>query len=504
MALISSLGVGSNLDLSGLLDKLTTAEQQPLVAIKARQTSYTAKLTAYGTLQGNLSTFQTAAKKLTDTTLFKGMKAAAGSADVLSASASATSVPGSYAVEVTQLAKAQSLAAAGVASATSAAYQGTISIEFGTLTGGTLNDATGKYGDGVANTSTGTTTYDGAPVFSADASRTKSLTLGSATSLEGLRDAINKATDLGVTASIVNDGGASPYRLVLNSTQTGAASSMRISVTNAADPSNTALQDLLSHDPSYHDASGVASHQLQQTSAASDAALKVNGIAVKSSTNTVKDAIEGATLTLAKTGTSSLTLSRDSESVETAVSAFVDAYNSLKGSASYLGKYDAATKFVGALVGDSTLRNLQTGLRGMLNEPQAGELQVLSKVGVTFQEGGTLSLDKTVLRSALTSSPTSVAEFFAGTTASPGFAAKASTFVDSFSGSDGKLTNATAGIKTTIKTLDTRYAATEVSVQAKLARAKAQFTQLDLAMSRMSSTTSYLTAQFAAMNASKN
>ena len=79
-------------------------------------------------------------------------------------------------------------------------------------------------------------------------------------SLQGIRDAINKA-GLGVTATIVADGSAEPNRLVLTSDKTGAASSMKITVDGDA-----ALQNLLGYDP----ADGGA-QKLSQTSAAQNA-----------------------------------------------------------------------------------------------------------------------------------------------------------------------------------------------------------------------------------------
>jgi flagellar hook-associated protein 2 len=481
MSSVSSLGVGSNLDLSGLLDKLAAAESAPLVALKKQQSSYSAKLTAYGTLQGALSTFQAAAQKLADVTLFQGVKVASTAADVLMATSAATGASGNYSIEVTKLAQAQSLATAGVLDAKAAVGMGTVTIDFGKITGGSFDTATGKY--------TGAS-------FAPDTNRiAQSIAIdGTNNSLEGLRDAINKNTDLGVTASIVNDGGTSPYRLVLNSSQTGETSSMRIAVDGAGDAS---LKTLLNHNAS-------AAQGLQQTTTASNAALTVNGIAITSSTNTVKEAVQGVTMTLAKTGLSTLTVSRDNASVESAVSAFVNAYNSLQGTASYLTKYDTEKKTGSALVGDSTLRSIQTGIRAALNTPQAGELQVLSNVGVTFQNDGILAFDATKLSAAFVENRDAVVELFAGTTGSrTGYGTQVAALVDTFTGADGKLGNATEGVKATLKSLDTRYAATELSVEAKVARYRAQFTQLDMLMSKMNATTSYLTSQFSAMSASK-
>ena len=478
MASVASLGVGSNLDLSGLLTSLTTAESQPLVMLQKQQISYTAKLSAYGTLQNALSSFQSAASKLADATLFQGVKAASSATDVLTASASATGVAGSYSIEVTQLAQSQSLAAAGVVDPKAVIGKGTVTLDFGSISGGTLDPVTG--------------TYSGAG-FSPDAGRAaQSIVIDdSNNSLEGLRDAINNHADMGVTASIVNDGGASPYRLVLSSKQTGEASSMRIAVTGDA-----SLQGLLNHDPS-------ASQALQQTAAARNATLKVNGIDVTSKTNTVAEAVQGVTMTLAKTGTSTLTVSRDTGSVESAVSSFVTAYNSLQTTAGQLSRYDTEKHTGAALVGDSTLRTIQTRIRAALNTPQAGELKVLSKVGVSFQKDGTLTLDAAKLKTAFADNRSAVAELFAGAGGSTGVGKQVSALVDTFTSASGMISAATTGVKTTLKSLDNQYAATETRVQATVARYRTQFTELDMLVSRMTSTASYLTQQFANMSSNK-
>jgi len=476
---ISSLGVGSNLDLSGLLDKIANAERQPLVALQKQQISYTAKLSAYGSLQNVLGSFQAAATKLSDATLFKGATVASSAADVLSAKADSTAVAGSYAVSVTQLAQAQSLVSGGVASTTSAIGAGaasTVTLDFGTISGGTLDPATGKY--------TGAT-------FTADATRTPvSLTIDSTNNtLAGIRDAVNKTTGIGVSASIVNDG--STNRLVLTSATTGQKSSLRISVTGDA-----AVDSLLAHNP-------AATQNLKQTITATDAALTVNGIAVTSPTNTVASSVQGVTMTLAKIGSSTLTVSRDTASVESAVTAFVNAYNGLQGTASQLTRYDVAKKSGAALVGDSTLRSIQTGIRAALNTPQAGALKVLSTVGVSFQKDGTLAFDATKLKEAFAGNRDDVVALFAGTGGNTGFGTQVSALIGTFTSADGKLSNAAAGVNLTLKSLGTRYAATELSVQAKVARYRAQFTQLDMVMSRMNSTTSYLTQQFDNMSSKK-
>lgn len=478
MSSISSLGVGSNLDLSSLLDRLAAAESQPLVALQKQQTSYTAKLSAYGTLRGALGTFQATARKLADVNVFQSFQATSSAADVVGALGSTSAVPGSYLIEVSQVASAQSLAALGVADAKAVIGQGTLTFDFGRISGGSLNAVSGQY-SGAA--------------FTADATRSAQTLVidASCDSLEGLRDAINAKTALGVSASIVNDGGTSPYRLVLASRQTGETSSLRIGVAGDA-----SLAALMANDP-------AGAQTLQQTRAAANAVLKVNGIAVTSASNTVADAVQGVSLSLLKAGSSTVSVARDTASIAAAATAFVSAYNNLLGTATVLTRYDAKTNSSAPLVGDNTLRAMQNKIRVALNTPQAGNLQFLSRIGVGFQKDGTLSLDSAVLTQALTQDAGAVSELLAGTAPGQGCATRLTALVEGFIASEGLLANATSGVNSTLKSLEGRYAATELSVQAKVARYRAQFTQLDLVVSRMNSTTSYLTQQFDNMNSSK-
>jgi flagellar hook-associated protein 2 len=476
MATISSLGVGSNLDLASLLTQLQTAESQPLVALQTKAKSYTSKLSAYGTIQSALSTLQTAAKKLGDPTLFQSVTGTPTVSGILSASVTDVSAAGNYTIDVTQLAQAQTVITAGQADTKTAIGNGKITIDFGAITGGTLNATTGQY--------TGAT-------FTADASQTaKSITIDPTNNtLEGIRNAINGA-NAGVTATIVNDGSGSPNRLVLTSSQTGEKSSMRISVDGDAN-----LQNLLNNDP-------AGTQNLKQTAVAQNAKLNVNGIDVTSATNTVKEAIQGATLTLVNTGKTGLSMKENTAGVKTAINDFVKAYNSLQSTAKTLTSYDADTNTAAALVGDSTLRNLQTRIRQALTTPQAGganDMKVLTEIGVSFQKDGTLAVDSDKLDKALADNLKGVANLFSSATGSTaGYGKQIDAVVEDLN--TGALKVASDGVTSTIKQLDDQYDAMQLRVDATVDRYRKQFNQLDVLINSMNNTKNYLTQQFEAMS----
>lgn len=479
MASISSLGVGSNLDLSTLLTQLQTAESQPLVVLQQRSVSFSTKVSAYGTIKSALSTLQAAAKKLGDPSLYTGVKASVTAADVMSVTTSGTASAGTYLVDVKQLAQAQALVSGGVADPKVAIGTGVISIDFGSISGGTYDAATGK--------------YSGGATFAADADHAAvpPITIDSSNNtLEGIRDAINKAK-VGVNATIVNDGSGTPNRLVLVSAATGEKSSMRISV--AGDP---ALQGLLGHDPA-----GVQG--LQQTVTAQNAKLTVNGIAVTSQTNAVKEAVQGTTINVLKVGVSSMTATTDTASVTAAINDFVKAYNGLDTSADTLTAYDAKTKKGGALLGDSTLRNLLSRVRQGVIASQSGgqdDLKVLSSIGIALQKDGTLAVDSAKLDKALSANLEGVAKLFTGADGKSGFGNQISAIAEDLTGEKGALKAATDGINTTLKQLSDQYDAMSLRVDSTVERYRKQFTNLDVMISSMNNTMTYLTQQFAAMN----
>ncbi|SFH44612.1 flagellar filament capping protein FliD [Modicisalibacter xianhensis] len=453
MASIASLGIGTGLDLNGLLNQLQSAERQKLTPIVQQQKSYQAKISAYGKLESALTEFQEATKKLNKADTFQAVTSSV-TGDGVTAAAGTDAVPGSYTVNVAKLAKAQSLATGGVADKTAqiGTGAGTISI---TQNGTTHNISVA----------------DGA------------------SSLEDIRDAIN-GEGIGVTASIVNVGGDKPHRLVLSSKETGTTSTMEISSTD-----NTALDDLLHH--------STTSSRLTETVAAQDAELTVNGLAITSQSNQLEEAIQGVTLNLVSEGsTSTINVVQDSETITADVQAFVDSYNSLQKTLDTLTAYNAASDSAGTLLGDSTTRSIDNRLRSAMSDSLGtGTLQRLSDIGIDLKLDGSLELDADKLNGLLASSPASLSQFFSGDEVTDGFADKLDAVMEPMLKSDGILDTATSGLEKSIDSLGERYDRVESSINATIERYRKQFAAMDSLVAQMNSTTSYLSQQFEAMNA---
>lgn len=460
MASISSLGVGSGLDLSGLLNQLDTAERLKLQPLTQQKQVNQSKISAYGRLQGSLSALQAASARLNDAKTFQGLSSRISGSGVAVATKS-DAVAGSYQVKVTQLAQAQSLATSGVESKTAALGEGTLSIQVGSASA-----------------------FD--------------ITLNSTNNtLEGIRDAINSEKK-GVTASIVNDGSGTPYRLVLTSDKTGTASELTVSFDDGDAGGISRLEELLNA----HDAvSNPEGHKISV--AAKNAELQVNGIDISSQSNTVEGALQGITLTLSATGDAqTLTVERDTAAMKSAVTNFVDTYNTLVGTMSSLASFNAETQVAGELLGDSALRSVQGRLRSAMGEGVSGSAYSnLSQLGISLQLDGKLKVDSEKLDAAIKGDPAELSAFFAGASEGEGFAGRLVTGLKDMLSSDGALTKATEGLKARNKSIDERYTRMEATIDSTIERYRTQFARLDSLIAEMNSTSSYITQQFESLNA---
>ena len=399
---ISSPGIGSNLDVNNIVSQLLAIDRKPIDKLDKTTASFQAKLTGFGTLKSMLSQFQSAVTGLSDMSRFQNIKATVADTAIASVNGSSIAVPGTYALNVMNLAQAQKLSAAGQASATDAIGNGaatTLSFDLGTITKGTFDPGTGKYGGGTTFASAG----NGVKTITIDATNN---------TLSGMRDAINKG-DLGVTATIINDGSGTPYRLSLSVTGSGVANSLKLSVSGGQGPSGP-LGSLLSQDP-------AGAQALSETVTAQNANFTLDGISVTKQTNVVTDAIAGVTLTLAKASASAttptnITIARDTTAVATSINNFVKAFNDINQGLKDAASYDPATKTASILNGEASVRSIQSQLHGALTAPiagSAGAFTLLSQVGVTIQKDGSLGVDSAKLSTALDKNFSSIASLFA-------------------------------------------------------------------------------------------
>ena len=460
---ISSPGLGSNLDVTTLVNNLMAFERRPLTLLDTKEASLQAQFTLLGGIKGALSAFQGANRSLQSLAAQNNFKATSSDANVVTAATPGNVGAGVYAVSVTQVAQAQRIATAGQASQSDAIGAGgatTVSFTFGTVSGGTFDSNTGVY--------TGAAFADGGATA-------VSVTIDSTNNtLAGIRDAIN-AAGAGVTASIVNDGSATPYRLVLNATGTGVARSMKVEVSGDA-----ALSSLLSYD-------AAGTQNPTQLQAAQDAKLTVDGISITRPTNTVTGVVEGVTFTVKAAGSSTVTVGRDTAPIVAAVTQLVKTYNDASKAIGDATAKGATLQGNTAIV--STLGRLRSEIGAL--RPGLGAFQSLSQLGVSFQRDGSLTLDTAKLSTALNGN-------YADATALVGrFTSTMSTLTSTMLGENGSIDAQTDGITRTIDDIDRQRVAISRRLESVEARYLAQFTALDTLIASMKQTSSFLEQQLA-------
>ena len=397
MASITSSTGASGLPIDSIVSGLMSIEKQPLTQIQTQISSYNTRLSAYGTLKSGLSTFQTALDKLSTAAKFNAQTATLSDTTSMTATADGTATQGSYSIAVSQLATSQKLATGAFTNTTDVVGTGTLSISFGTYTAA----------DATAGTPASFTSNTDKSAISITIDSTNN-------TLSGIRDAIN-AKNASVTASIVNDGTGN--RLVITSKDTGEANSLKIDVTDG-DGSNSDTSGLsaLAYDPLGTSGSG---QNMTQLVAAKNALLTVDGLSISKASNTLTDVIQGVTLTLKSVTTTNntLALATDTDTIESSVQSFVDAYNALNTSIRNLTKFvSGGSSANGPLIGDGTTRDISVKLRAMLSQssPTATTYKTLSDLGIkSSSEDGSLTLDTDTLQEALTSNLSDVAKLFA-------------------------------------------------------------------------------------------
>lgn len=463
MATITSLGTGSGLQLESLVSKLMTAESVSLTTLQKKESSYQTKISAMGTLQGSLSSLQTAAQGMATSTLqtavqkFASYTAKVADTTIASATASTGAVAGSYSLEVSQLAQAEQLTTSTYSSATTSVVSAdsTLKLELGSVSAGT---------------------YTAASTFN--------ISVGSGATLQNVRDAIN-ASGAGVTATIIH--GTNGYQMV---------------VTGPEGTNN--LMQLSGLSGFAYDAAGTSTRDFSETQAAKDAAFKLNGISATSHSNTVTDALDGVTLQLTGTTTSAttLTVTQDlSTNVTKALQSFVTAYNSAYSSMTTLGAYDPSTKVAGNLQGNSTLRYAMSQLRAAVtnttSDNTTSTYQRLSSIGITISDTGSLTIDSAKLSAALTAEPTTVSNLVAKV------GSAFNTTIDKLIGTDGSVTIATTGLKKTVTDIQNQETKMQDRLTAIEARYRSQFSALDTLVSSLTSTGDYLTGFISSLNKNK-
>jgi flagellar hook-associated protein 2 len=445
---------GSVIDVSSLVSQLVQATQAPQESIISNQTqAVSAQISAVGTLQSALSTFQSSLSGLDTAAAFGVNTAQSTDPTAFTATADSNAVPGTYSVTVAQLAQAQQLV--------SNAFTGGSSAVVGT---GTLQLSLGG--------------------------RSFSVTIDSNNdTVAGIAGAINAATgNTGIEASVVT--GTDGAHLVLTSSLTGATNTIQVSETD----SGGGLAKL-----TY--GSGSTNYTEPTSGKPQDAEFSVAGVSYTSASNTVTDAVSGITLSLLAptTSASSLTIATNTAETQSNIEAFVTAYNTLQGSLSSLGSYNATTNTAGPMMGNGLLTSIQNEIRSALyNVVDTGSpnLNSLASIGITTNSDGTLSIDDATLSAALSSNFGAVSQLFTG---SGGVASSLNTQLSADLSSTGPIQSSSQSLVSQENALTQQSNQLQQQMNALSASMTQQYAALNTLLSSLQTTSSYLTQAFASL-----
>lgn len=368
MGSISSLGIGSGFLDNELLDQVVQAQRQPVeerLGLEQQETE--AKLSAFGQFKSAVSGLEEPADALKDPTAMRSFSGESSDEAVGVSVDDETVEPGSFSVEVNQLAQAQALS--------TQTYADRDSTAVGT------GDLTFEVGD-----------------------KKETITLDdSNNTLNGLKSEINDA-DIGVNASILNTGDG--YQMVLNAEDTGEENAINITADGDA--------DLDAFNFNEND------KNLTENRAAQDAKANISGVDITRSSNTIDDVIDGVTLDLNSTTDSAadVNISQDLDGPTEKVQALVDGFNKLQGTANELTEYDPDEEEGSILSGDSTIRNTMNQLKREFGQIVPGledaSVRALSDVGISTDfNTGQLEFDSAKFKEKLQESPDDVTALFA-------------------------------------------------------------------------------------------
>src|SRR5271155_4536341 len=357
MAAVS--GVLSSDQITSLIQQASTGFQAPATALQAQEKPIEAQISDLGKAQSALASLQSALAGLAEVQTLAQRSVTTSPTGVVNAAVTNDAPAGTYGLSKIQLAQAESLISSGVASASASLGAGSLTIQVGSGSGVTVNIASGQ------------------------------------DNLTDIAEAADQA-NAGVQATVVYDG--SSYHLALTSNATGKTAAFTVSGSGG-------LAGF-----SYHPgASGLTEIQ-----AAANASFSLNGLAITSGSNTINGVIPGLTLTLAASGSATVTVSQTVDALDKAANGLVSALNDVLGTINQYASY-SPTSGAGPLLGNVGVQIVRSDLLEAITSPaDAGFAQntpynSLSAVGFSITSDGTVTLDDAKFQSAAQSNYAAVA-----------------------------------------------------------------------------------------------
>ena len=449
---ISSAGIGSGLDVAKIVEQTVAAEKTPLKKLEYKAEGIQTQISTYGEIKSLTSKLGDIVSKLTRDSAWNGVSISSSN-PTLSGTMTGIAATGTYNIQVTHLAQAQTTALGGTDGIALAKDQamgaaGTIKLTMGT--------------------------------------ESKDIAIESSDTLTKIATKINEA-GMGIQASIVTnvDG---QERLMLRSKETGTDKAFTVDLSAAP---------------------AVLGQNTTQN--AQNAKVELNGLVVESSANTFANTIPGMSFTVSEVTSTAATLNvkADTEAMKKNIQEFVDTYNELNDLLTQSTKYVEESKTAGVLQGDSATVSLQNSLR-MLTQGISGStggLTRLAEIGIQMQEGGKLSTDTTKLDKALTN-----LEGLKGLFANKadalgqggGIAVNFKNFTDKLLSFDGTLNTKTDSLERTLKSNSAEQTKVNTRADTLEKRLYAQYSALDTKMASLNALNAYVSQMVTTWNKAKS
>lgn len=442
---INSLGIGSGVLTSDLVDQLREADEASVLKpIENKISLDNQQEDAFNLLDSLMTTFKTSSSALDGDTLYLS-RAVTGNTDAVTVTAESGS--NVQAFSITDVNKAE--------------------VDVWNSSAQTTSDSA------VTNLGAGTFTISIAGTDYA-------IDYTASSSLDDIKNSINEIAGNDLTASVLQVGPAS-YELILTAKDTNKA--MTFSDSNvAADPAATSLSDALS---------------LNNIQPAEAATFKYNGIDITRDTNDVSDLIIGVTITLnenqAVGDTASIDISQNSTSISTEMALFVNNYNSLITNLNDMTRSDRETGSVGIFNGDSFVKSIGRDITDLVIQVDANGNSLMD-YGIEIDRDGVMTLDDSVFADKFVNDPEGMELFFSGDSNTDGIFTKLDKKMDDYTGYNNLLSNFSDQLTTRKEnnieqydkqkaSLDSRYEILTkkfIAYDAMIARLDAEFASMEM------------------------
>ncbi|AUZ47458.1 flagellar filament capping protein FliD [Pseudomonas orientalis] len=463
MASTTVNGVGSGIDIQGIVKALVDADRAPKqTQINTQSQKATTQLSSIGKIQSALDAFRGAIKSMTDDNSFSGLTGTSSNEKVATMTTAQGAANGSFNLVVNKLAQPSKLSTV-------------------TLAGGAST---------VVNKGTAATT-----LTISQSGKKFDLSVAPGATLQQVRDSINtQFGTVGLSANIVTDSTGS--RMVLTSTTGGVGSDLTLSGNSGIDTGYKVIDT------------------------PQNAEYTIDNVPYTSKTNNITDAVSGVSIKLLSVSppvdtkdpdgpkaTTTISVSTSTAALKSGVKGFVDSYNALLKAMNAETKVtkDAAGNSVSAtLTGDANMRSLQSALRAEFNALSGnGTIKSLAQFGISTDSGtGLLTMDdKTFDKIALTNSA-DISSMFSGKT---GLLARMTNATEGYAkATTGIFATRTTALSDSLKTLSKDQAELDVHVADLQASLTRKYAAMDSLVAQLRQQSNNIMGTLNALNNQKN